>query len=81
MFSVFIIVFVVMMVAVLIMAVGVMFGRAPIKGSCGGLGAVGVEKACGCVDMCKNEVNEQDRIAPDSLESDLKSNSSDIYHP
>ncbi|MEJ6540542.1 MAG: (Na+)-NQR maturation NqrM [Halioglobus sp.] len=31
------------------MAVGVLAGRAPIKGSCGGMGALGVDTAC---DLC-----------------------------
>jgi len=31
------------------MAVGVIMGRPPIKGSCGGLGALGVDQAC---DLC-----------------------------
>ena len=51
----FIIAFIMLMLVGAGMAVGVIFGRAPIKGSCGGLGAVGVERACGCKDVCENE--------------------------
>ncbi|MDO4435433.1 MAG: (Na+)-NQR maturation NqrM [Cardiobacteriaceae bacterium] len=51
----FIAIFVLLLVAVAGMSVGVIFGRAPLKGSCGGLGAVGVEKACGCTDGCDQE--------------------------
>ncbi len=32
-----------------IMAVGVLMGRGPIKGSCGGMGALGFDTAC---DIC-----------------------------
>jgi len=28
------------------MAIGVMFGRQPIKGSCGGMSAVGIDSEC-----------------------------------
>ena len=37
------------------MAVGVMMGRKPIAGSCGGIGAVGVDKACG---ICGGDVTK-----------------------
>ena len=41
--------FLVFLFVVVIMAVGVMRGRPPIAGSCGGLGAMGVDGAC---DIC-----------------------------
>lgn len=37
---------------VLIMAIGVMFGRKPIAGSCGGYKALDVECAAGCKNPC-----------------------------
>ena len=45
----FLMTFVVMLVVIAIMAVGVMFGRRAIKGSCGG----GMDKAaCVCIEKC-----------------------------
>lgn len=41
--------FVIMLVIVAGMAIGVMFGRKPIAGSCGGLKALGVDMQC---DIC-----------------------------
>lgn len=61
MMGTFIAVFAILMLVVVGMAVGVLFGRAPIKGSCGGLANVGVERACGCTDVCANEAKAQDK--------------------
>ncbi|WP_375055651.1 (Na+)-NQR maturation NqrM [Zobellella sp. DQSA1] len=36
------------------MAIGYIVQRKTISGSCGGLGSVGVEKACDCPDPCDN---------------------------
>ncbi len=44
--TVFLISFLVFALVVGGMAVGVMAGRAPLKGSCGGMGALGVDTAC-----------------------------------
>ena len=38
--------FVILLLVVAGMAIGVMFGRAPIKGSCGGLNNVGIDGTC-----------------------------------
>lgn len=61
MLTLFVIVFSVMMLTIVAMAVGVLYGREPIKGSCGGLGAVGVERACDCVDVCQNKTTVEDK--------------------
>ena len=42
----FVLALLVFMAIVAAMAVGVIFDRAPIKGSCGGLGAVGIDQEC-----------------------------------
>ena len=42
----FVLALLVFMAIVAAMAIGVIFGRAPIKGSCGGLGAVGIDQDC-----------------------------------
>lgn len=42
----FIVVFLVMLSVVILMSVGVMAGRKPISGSCGGMGAVGIDSTC-----------------------------------
>lgn len=45
------------------MAIGVLMGRAPIKGSCGGIGALGIDTACeicgGNPQRCEEETREQ----------------------
>lgn len=43
------IVFATMLLFVVAMAVGVLMGRKPVSGSCGGMAAIGMEKAC---DVC-----------------------------
>lgn len=42
----FLLTLVAFLVVIAAMAIGVMFRREPIKGSCGGLGAVGLEGEC-----------------------------------
>ncbi len=42
-----------------LMAVGVMFKRKPIAGSCGGLANVGVEKACDCDKVCESASSDE----------------------
>jgi hypothetical protein len=54
--------FVVFLSVVTIMAVGVIRGRAPISGSCGGLNNIGVDGAC---DICGGNPNQCE--TPDSV--------------
>jgi len=42
----FIITFLIMLAIVAAMSIGVIAGRAPIKGSCGGIGALGIDQSC-----------------------------------
>lgn len=51
--EVFIFTFIILMVVVAAMAIGYMVQRKTIAGSCGGLGALGIEKACDCDTPCE----------------------------
>lgn len=48
----FLITFVLMLIVVGIMAVGYIFQRKKIKGSCGGISDLGLEKVCDCDEPC-----------------------------
>lgn len=52
------VVFAFMLLMVLVMSVGVMIGGKPIKGSCGGLSAIGMKSAC---DVCSGKDQECER--------------------
>ena len=52
------------------MAVGVMNGRAPIKGSCGGMGALGVDTAC---EICGGNPQRCDEETRDGAEGQEES--------
>ncbi len=45
----------IMLVLVAGMAVGVLAGRSPIKGSCGGMGALGIDTEC---EICGGDPNK-----------------------
>lgn len=49
----FIMVFALFVVVVLAMSIGYMVQRKTISGSCGGIGALGMEKACDCDNPCE----------------------------
>jgi len=50
--TIFLVTFLVMGIAILAMAVGVLVGRRPIGGSCGGLERIGLECDAGCDKPC-----------------------------
>ncbi len=56
------------------MAVGVMFGRPPIKGSCGGMGALGIDTAC---EICGGDPKRCDEETRDTEAA--KANSGQFY--
>jgi len=66
----FLLALVVFVVIVALMAVGVFFGRPPIKGSCGGLGAIGIDQEC---EICGGN--------PQRCESNLELNPVREYDP
>ncbi|MDN3649716.1 (Na+)-NQR maturation NqrM [Reinekea marina] len=66
----FIVVFAFMAMFVIVMAVGVIFGRKPIAGSCGGMAAIGMESEC---DVCGGDKTKCDK--DDAFEGEVESSS------
>lgn len=68
----FIIAALVMMLIVGIMSVGVLMGRKPIAGSCGGLNALGMKSACevcgGDQKRCDDEKGRRIRLSREQME-------------
>ena len=74
----FFVVLFLMIVLVAGMSIGVLMGRKPISGSCGGMSALGMEVACdicgGDKNKCDKEQGESSSAADASLAYDASSN-------
>lgn len=70
-FTIFI-VFFVMLLIVVAMSVGVLMGRKPISGSCGGMSSLGMEVAC---DICGGDTakcDKENQTAADNAPSETQ---------
>ena len=76
----FIVVFLFMGLVILAMAVGVLMGRKPISGSCGGMAALGMDVAC---DICKGDKDicddEQEKVKARKAVKDLSYDASNKF--
>ena len=78
--------FLFLLIVVVAMSVGVIMGRKPISGSCGGLANVGIEGKCSiCGDDPQKCEEEQERQTKSATDADLgyeakqsKNNTSDL---
>lgn len=61
--STFILAFFAFLTLVLVMAVGYIIQQKTISGSCGGLGAVGIDKVCSCPEPCDRQKARMEREA------------------
>ncbi len=72
--QIFFVVLGVMLLVVAAMAIGVILGRKPISGSCGGMSSLGMDVAC---DICKGDKSKCDT---EIEKSKLKSATSDLSY-
>jgi len=71
----FFVVFIVMLSLIAAMSVGVILGKKPISGSCGGMSALGMEVAC---DVCGGDKTKCDK-ENEAADSDGAANNSLAY--
>lgn len=73
--TLFLISAVVIGIVIAAMAVGVMAGRSPIKGSCGGMGALGIDTAC---EICGGDPARCDE---ETRDGEVGRNEPGLYYP
>lgn len=69
--EIFIITFMLMLVVVIIMSVGYIFQKKKIKGSCGGISDLGLEKVCDCDEPCDKRKELIQRLEDQKREEEL----------
>jgi len=69
--EIFIITFVLMLIIVTIMSVGYIFQKKKIKGSCGGISDLGLEKICDCDEPCDKRKEMIKRLEDQEREEEL----------
>ncbi len=75
----FLITFVLMLVVVTAMAVGYIFQQKKIKGSCGGISDLGLEKVCDCDEPCDKRKELMKKMAEqEKAEAKLRESQIDI---
>ena len=62
MFTVFLMTLAIFAIVIVGMAIGYIVQKKTLAGSCGGLGSVGIEKACNCDSPCEKR-QERERLA------------------
>jgi len=65
------VVFIFMLIVIALMAVGVILGKKPIAGSCGGMSAIGMESACDVCGGDKQKCDTEKKKVADSATSHL----------
>ena len=70
--NIFIITFGFFIVMFIAMAVGYIIQQKTLAGSCGGLGNVGIEKACNCDNPCEKRIERERKAALNENSIDIK---------
>ncbi len=73
--TLFLISAVVIGIVIAAMAIGVMAGRPPIRGSCGGMGALGIDTAC---EICGGDPRRCDE---ETRDGEVGRSSPGLYYP
>ena len=69
--TLFLLTFVFFMIIVVAMAIGYILQKKTLAGSCGGLGSIGIDKACNCDNPCEKRQERERKAA-------LKENAIDV---